>query len=257
MSLGCAHDLHATGIAGDPASPIHRLDPRAKLLGFGGITIVAVSAPLEAWASYAACALALTATAALARIQPRTIWSRARVVLPVVLFVALFLPFARKGGASVELGPVTVSEAGLATFATVSAKAVLGTVSAVMLGVTTSFPDVLHALERLRSPRLLVLIAAFMYRYLHVIAGEGRRMRAALVARGYRPDHALQAGAMGRVATALFLRSYERGERVHLAMLARGWSTNMPRLDPLVLTRADAVFALALLVVLLPVRVLA
>jgi len=140
-----------------------------------------------------------------------------------VLFVALFLPFARKGGGAIDLGPLTLSEAGLATCATVSAKAVLGTVSAVLLGATTSFPDVLHALERLRSPRLLVLIAAFMYRYLHVIAGEARRMRAALVARGYRPSHALQAGAMGRVATALFLRSYERGERVHLAMLSRGY----------------------------------
>ncbi len=257
MSLGCAHDLHATGVAGDPASPIHRLDPRAKLLGFAAVTVVAVSAPLSAWASYAACALVLAATAAAARVGPATIWARARVVLPVVLFVALFLPFARRGGATVDLGPLSASEAGLATFATVSAKAVLGTVSAVMLGATTGFPDVLHALERLRSPRLLVLIAAFMYRYLHVIAGEGRRMRAAVASRGYRPRHALHAAAMGRVATAMFLRSYERGERVHLAMLARGWSTAMPRLDPLVLRRADAVFLVALLFALLPVRVLA
>jgi cobalt/nickel transport system permease protein len=257
MSLGCAHDLHATGVAGDSSSRVHRLDPRAKLLGFAAITVIAVSAPLSAWASYAACAMALLVTAAVARVGPATIWARARIVLPVVVFVALFLPFARKGGAQIELGPLTVSEAGLATFATVSAKAVLGTVSAVMLGATTSYPDVLHALERLRSPRLLVLIAAFMYRYLHVIAGEGRRMRAALAARGYRPSHALQAAAMGRVATALFLRSYERGERVHLAMLARGWSTTVPRLDPLVLRRADVVFLFAVLVVLLPVRVLA
>jgi cobalt/nickel transport system permease protein len=257
MSLGCAHDLHATGVAGDPSSPIHRLDPRAKLLGFAAITVIAVSAPLSAWASYAACGLALAATAAMARVGPATIWSRARVVLPLVLFVAVFLPFARKGGAAIDLGPVTASEAGLATFATVSAKAVLGTVSAVMLGATTSFPDVLHALERLRSPRLLVLIAAFMYRYLHVIAGEGRRMRAAVAARGYAPRHALHAAAMGRVATAMFLRSYERGERVHLAMLARGWSTTVPRLDELALRRADAVFLVAVLVALLPVRVLA
>ena len=257
MSLGCAHDLHATGVAGDPASPIHRLDPRAKLLGFAAITVVAVSAPLSAWATYAACAVVLLAAAAVARVRPRTIWARARVVLPLVLFVALFLPFVRTGGGTVELGPLSLSEAGLETFATVSAKAALGTVSAVMLGATTSFPDVLHALERLRAPRLLVLIAAFMYRYLHVIAGEARRMRAALVARGYRPRHALQAGAMGRVATAMFLRSYERGERVHLAMLARGWTTTMPRLDDLALRRADIAFGAVLLVALLPVRVLA
>ena len=257
MSLGCAHDLHATGVAGDPGSPIHRLDPRAKLIGFAAITVTAVSAPLAAWPAYVACALALIATGCVARVGPRTVWTRARVVLPLVLFVALFVPFVRKGGGTVELGPFTMSEAGLATFATVASKAVLGTVSAVMLGATTAFPDVLHALERLRSPRLLVLIAALMYRYLYVIGDEARRMRAALVARGFSPRHVLQAAALGRVATAMFLRSYERGERVHLAMLSRGWSSAMPRLDPLVLRRADAAFVVLLALALIPARVLA
>ena len=123
-------------------------------------------------------------------------------------------------------------------------------------GRDDDFPDLLHALERLRAPRLLVLIAAFMYRYLFVIMDETRRMRAALAARGYRPRHALQAAALGRVATALFLRTYERGERVHLAMLARGWRNTMPRLDVLSFQRTDVYF-LALLAALLPLRIAA
>ena len=48
--------LHAAGVAGDPHSPIHRLDPRAKLIGLAGVTLVAVSTPLRAWPAYAACA---------------------------------------------------------------------------------------------------------------------------------------------------------------------------------------------------------
>ncbi len=256
MSLGCAHELHATGVAGNPRSAIHRLDPRAKLIGFAAITVVAVSTPLRAWPAYAACAVALVLAAAVAGVGPRTIWARTRIVLPLVLLVAVFVPFVRRGGATVDIGPLTVSEAGLETFATVSAKALVGTVSAVLLAATTSFPDLLHALEFLRAPRLLVLIAAFMYRYLFVIVDELRRMRAALVARGYRPRHALQAAALGRVATALFLRTYERGERVHLAMLARGWRHTMPRLDVLALQRADALF-LAAVAVLVPLRILA
>jgi cobalt/nickel transport system permease protein len=255
MSLGCAHELHATGISGDPASPIHRRDPRAKLLGLAGVTLVAVTTPLRAWPVYVACALALAAVALLARVRVGTLWTRARAVLPLVLFAGVFLPFVRAGGASVDLGPLTVSEAGLATFATVGVKALLGTVSAVLLGATTAFPDVLHALERLRAPRLLILIAAFMYRYLFVILDEARRMRAALAARGYAPRHALQAATLGRVVTAMFLRTYERAERVHLAMLARGWQQAMPRLDVLTFGRADAVF-LAALAALVPLRVL-
>lgn len=248
--------LHAAGVAGDPGSPIHRLDPRAKLVGFATITLVAVSTPLHAWPAYVAAAAALTAIAALGRVPARTIAARAKLVLPLVLFVALFVPFARHGD-PVELGPITVSQQGLATLATVSAKAILGTLSAVLLGATTSFPDVLHALERLKAPRLLVLIAAFMYRYLFVIAGEARRMRAALSARGYAPRHALQAQAIGRVATALFLRTYERAERVHLAMLARGWNQTMPRLNVLAYQRNDALFVAALATVLLTTRILA
>jgi len=203
-----------------------------------------------------ACAAALATVAALARVTPRTIWSRAKLVLPLVLFVALFVPFVRQGE-PVDLGPVTVSKEGLETLATVGAKAILGTLSAVLLGATTSFPDVLHALERLKAPRLLVLIAAFMYRYLFVIADEARRMKAALAARGYAPRHALQAQAIGRVATALFLRTYERAERVHLAMVARGWSQAMPRLDVLTFRRADAVFLTALATTLVTTRALA
>jgi cobalt/nickel transport system permease protein len=250
-----AQQLNA-GVAGDPRSPIHRLDPRAKLIGLAGVTLVGVSTPLDAWPAYVACAAVLVAVAAAGRISPRTLWTRTRVVLPLVLFVAIFVPFVREGD-PVDLGPVTVSQQGLETFATVSAKAILGTLSAVLLGATTSFPDVLHALERLKAPRLLVLIAAFMYRYLFTIVDEVQRMRAALAARGYAPRHALQAQAIGRVATALFLRTYERAERVHFAMLARGWGQNMPRLDALAFTRTDTLFLTTLAATLLTTRFLA
>jgi cobalt/nickel transport system permease protein len=180
---------------------------------------------------------------------------RARVVLPLVVFVAVFVPFVR-GGEQIDVGPLSLSKDGLSTFASVASKAAIGTVSAVLLGATTSFPDVLHGLERMRAPRLLVLIAAFMYRYLFVIADEARRMRVALAARGYRPRHALQAAAIGRVAISLFLRTYDRAERVYVAMLARGYSGSTPRLTALVFARADVLFLVAVGGALLPLRVL-
>jgi cobalt/nickel transport system permease protein len=247
--------LHESGLAGDPASRVHRLDPRAKIAGLAGITLVAVSTPPRSWPVLVACAAALAAIACVARVSPGVIWSRARVVLPLVIFVALFVPFVR-GGEKIDVGPLTLSRDGLTTFAAVSAKALVGTVSAVLLGATTSFPNVLHGLERMRAPRLLTLIAGFMYRYLFVIGGEVRRMRVALAARGYRPRHALQAAAIGRVATALFLRSYDRGERVYVAMLARGYRGATPRLRALAFARADVLFLTILAAALVPLRVL-
>jgi cobalt/nickel transport system permease protein len=248
--------LDRTGVAGDPESPVHRLDPRAKLAGLAGVTLVGVSTPLHAWPAFAACALVLAAVAGVAGIGPRLVWSRVRVIVPLVVFAAAFVPFVR-GGATVQAGPLSLSEAGLATFLLVSAKAAIGAVSAVLLGATTSFPEILHGLERLRAPRLLVVIAGFMYRYVFVIADETRRMRAALAARAYRPRHLGQVSALGRMVTALFLRSYERGERVYVAMLARGYAGTMPRLAVLAFRRADTAFLVALALTLLPLRVLA
>ena len=250
-----AHALDLTGLAGDPASPVHRLDPRAKIVGLVGVTVVAVSTPLSAWPVYLACAAALAVVAVVARVPAGVVWRRARVVLPLIVFVAVFLPFLRRGGAIHHLGPIAVSDAGLAVLAGVTAKATIGTVSAVLLGATTTFPSVLRGLEALRVPRLFTLIATFMYRYLFVIVEEVHRMRTALAARAYRPRHALHAGPIGRAVTALFLRTYGRGERVHLAMLARGYRGTMPQLTPLRFRAVDATFVAALAGSLVALRI--
>jgi cobalt/nickel transport system permease protein len=251
------HALELTGLAGDRCSPAHRLDPRAKIVGLLTVTLVAVSAPVGRWPAYAACGAVLGAYAGVARVTPRDLWRRVRLVLPLVLVLGALVPFVRTGGATYALGPLDVHQAGLETFGAVAAKATIGALSAALLGMTTTFPSVLRGLEALRVPRLLLLIAAFMYRYLFVIVAEAGRMRAALLARGYRPRHALQAGPMGRVATAMFLRTYGRGERVYLAMLARGYRGTMPHLTPLALARTDAVFVAAVAGCLVPVRLLA
>ena len=80
-------------------------------------------------------------------------------------------------------------------------------------------------------------------------------MRAALAAPRLRAPPRAAGAALGRVATALFLRTYERAERVHLAMLARGFARTMPRLDVLAFRRADALFVAALLAACSPIRV--
>jgi cobalt/nickel transport system permease protein len=115
-------------------------------------------------------------------------------------------------------------------------------------------PSIIRGLEAMRVPRLLILVATFMYRYLFVIAGELGRMRSALAARAYRPRHLLAIRPLGRMVAALFLRSYSRGERVYTAMLARGFTGEMPRLEPLRLGRPDAVFVALVAIALIPLR---
>ena len=109
-------------------------------------------------------------------------------------------------------------------FGAAAAKAAVGTLSAVLLAATTTVTAALEGLRRLRAPALLVAIAGVTWRYVFVLCDELARMRTALAARGHRPRHLLQAAAIGRLATALFLRAHARGERVHVAMAARGWT---------------------------------
>ena len=99
-----------------------------------------------------------------------------------------------------------------------------------MLAATTTPADLLRGLERLRVPKVLVSIAGFMVRYLTILTGEAERMRVARQSRGYEPRWLWQAGAMGASVGTLFVRAYERGERVHLAMCSRGYDGTMPEL---------------------------
>ena len=67
-----------------------------------------------------------------------------------------------------------------------------------------------------------------MLRYADLIVAEAARMRRARLSRGHDPRFLWQVGATARGVGALFVRAYERGERVHLAMLSRGFDGAMP-----------------------------
>ena len=224
-------------------SLVHHLDPRAKIIGLIGLTIVAVTTPAGAWLAYAAYALVLLSLIVLARLPLRFVLARMSVEVPFLVAAAL-LPLTAHNG--VILG------------GTVASKATIGVLSMVLLSATTPFPLLLRGFETLRAPKLLVLIVSFMWRYLHVIGDEVRRARLARLARGYNPRWLWQAGAIARHVATLFVRSFERGERVYLAMLGRGYTGTMPAAlgRPLTLAAMDAAFVAALAAVVLAVRIL-
>jgi cobalt/nickel transport system permease protein len=68
----------------------------------------------------------------------------------------------------------------------------------------------------------------FMIRYLDVVSDEMRRMKVARESRGFTARNVRHWPVLARSAGALFIRSYERGERVHLAMLSRGYTGTLP-----------------------------
>ena len=126
---------------------------------------------------------------------------------------------------------VTVSQPGLTAAWALLVKGTLGVLASLTLAATTEPRDLLAGLERLRVPSLLVQIMGFMVRYLDVVTDEMRRMRVARESRGFTARDVRHWPVIARSAGALFIRSYERGERVHLAMLSRGYTGTLPRLS--------------------------
>ncbi|MEZ5257600.1 MAG: cobalt ECF transporter T component CbiQ [Ilumatobacteraceae bacterium] len=192
--------------------------------------------PAAFWAFAIHAAVALT-VASLAGLPPHRLARRLVVELPFVAF-AVLLPIVGRGERTSVLG-VSLSVAGLWAAWNILAKAPLGVVASVVLASTTPVPRLLRGLERLRVPSLFVAICGFMVRYADVLTNELHRMRIARISRGDDPRWIWQARAVAGTAGALFVRSYERGERVHLAMLSRGFDGRLPEVDDRRATRRD------------------
>lgn len=224
MSGGHTHQLYV-----EHETLVHRLPPQCKLIAVLTFVIAVVSTPRSVVWPYAVYAGALAAVAVLARIPAPLILRRMVVEVPFVVF-ALLLPVISRGPRVDVLG-VSMSESGLAAAGILLAKGTLGVVASILLAATTRPRDLLLGLQHLRMPQLLVQIMTFMFRYVEVVLAEMGRMRVARESRGFRARNLGQLRALAHSAGALFIRCFERGERVHLAMLSRGYSGRLPTLD--------------------------
>lgn len=223
MGAGHAHALYV-----HEHSTVHRMAPEAKLFStVAFVAVVALTPRTAVWAFLAYAGL-LAIVAVVSHVSLRFIALRLVAVIPFILF-AFLIPFVASGERIDVLG-VSVSEAGLWGAWNIIAKATIGASAAILLAATTDVPDLLRGMSALRIPRVLISIAGFMIRYLELIADEVGRVRVAMRARGYHPRWLWQARPIGAAAGALFVRSYERGERIYGAMLARGYDGAMPDL---------------------------
>ena len=222
MGAGHGHKLHYHG-----HSVVHRAPAHLKLVGLVVFMLAVVATPSDRYAGFAGWAAVLLTVVACSRVPPAYLGRRMVVEVPFVVF-ALLLPFVATGPRTELLG-LTVSEPGLVAAAGLLMKGTLGVLAALTLAATTEPDDLLRGLQRLRVPDPLVQIMGFMIRYLDVVTAEMGRMLTAMRSRGYDPRSPRHWPVLARSLGALFIRSYERGERVHLAMLSRGYTGTLPR----------------------------
>jgi cobalt/nickel transport system permease protein len=238
VGAGHAHPLYVPG-----ASPLHRAPPQCKIAASLLFVFAVVATPREAVWAYGVYALLLLGLARVGRLPLPLLARRLVIEVPFVLF-AVLLPVVGQGERIEVLG-LPLAREGLWAAWNILVKGTLGVTASLIVAATTPVPELLRGLERLRLPRAFTTIAGFMVRYADVIADELRRMRIARLSRGYDPRWIWQARAVAATAGALFIRSYERGERVYLAMVSRGYAGSMPVLDDLAATRRQWLAALA------------
>lgn len=261
--------LHALDTYLPGNSPVHRLDPRVKLVLTVLFILTAALTPDRAWPAFGLLeGLVLTAIL-LSRVGLGIVQKRSALALPFLL-AALTVLFARPGDAGGRIVPLpgtlwAVSEAGLWRLLSIAARSYLSVQAAVLLAATTQFPDLLWGMRALRVPRILVAVSGFLYRYLFVLADEARRMMQAREARSAVPAGQRGGGTVlwrarvtGAMAGTLFLRAYERSERIWNAMVGRGYDGEVRVLSAPTLRPSDwrvgIVGGLLLLLILIVVR---
>lgn len=232
---------HGTG-------PLYRLDARVKLLVTVGFALAVTLVREGDWRALTGFALLVAAAIALSRLPLPLVLRRSALALP---FVAVTIPllFTRPGETlfTVTGSGWTASRAGAVAVASIMLRSWLAVLMAVVLTGVTRPLDLIRALEQLKLPRVLTATVLFMYRYLAVIGEEGQRLLRARAARSAAAGDGRRAGGsiawrarvLGAMVGSLFVRSFERGERVYMAMRARGYDGTLRRLHETPLGRGD------------------
>lgn len=190
------------------------------------LVLVVVATPREAFWAYAAYAAGIALLALVGGVPVAVLGRRLVIELPFLIFI-VSLPFLARGE-RVDVMGMSLSIEGLWAAWNILIKATLGAAAMILLAATTPITSILQGMQRLRVPAVLVSVAGFMVRYGDVVTSEMRRMKVARESRGYDARWWWQAKAVAWSAGTLFIRSYERGERVYLAMLSRGYTRAMP-----------------------------
>lgn len=211
-------------------SVVTRRSPTARLLMTVIVAAGAAVLPLGAWPQMVALGLLVVALAALARIRPGPFLARLMPPLAFVLLVSLAVLVLAPGEAVARVGPLRVTDAGLLRFGSAAGRGAIALGAAVVLVSTTSFPEIVRALRRLRLPELVTTSLSLAYRYVYILNDEVARLRRAAASRnaaaGATPRRRLMVG----MTSAALQRSFLRSERVHQAMMSRGYRGELPAL---------------------------
>ncbi|MBD1849339.1 cobalt ECF transporter T component CbiQ [Leptolyngbya sp. FACHB-711] len=211
-------------------TPWHRLIPRTRVICALLFVFATALTPNGRWLTWLVYGLGLLSLILTARLTLPVLLRRVAVEFTFVGVVIVGTLFREGGTVLWQWGWLKVTTVGLTVLGSVALKALLSLLMLNLLVLTTSIPALLNALADLKMPPLLIAIIASMYRYINVLVDEFNTMRRAAQSRNLLNHRGRQRLVFGNMIGSLFVRTYERGDRIHQAMLSRGYQ-NIPPLQ--------------------------
>ena len=224
-------------------SIIHRLDPRIRV---GLTSVYAFVVALSYRFSVLIIALVISALlVVISQVSLIQILKRMLLVNALILLLWLLLPFTFKGDVLAHMGSLAIYRPGVVLAAQITLKSNAILLAFIALVATMPFATVGHALYRLRVPEKIVYLLLMTYRYIFVIEQEYQRLVRATKIRGFRPGtNANTYRTYAYIVGMLFVRAAARAERVHQAMLCRGFKDKFYSLHEFQIGSASWIFTL-------------
>ena len=220
-------------------SPLHRIDPRVKL-----ITTIAFIAAVVSFNKYAVTDLIpffcfpiiLIISGGL---PAGYIFKKVLLISPFAVLVGIFNPVF-DSSIMYHIGSVGIS-GGWVSFASILLRFILTVTSALALVALTGFNSVCLALERFSVPKPFIVQLMFLYRYMFVLTEELERMVRARAARSF-SGQGMHFKTFVSIIGHLLLRTLDRAERVYRAMCCRGFDGHIRIMKSLSINFKDVVF---------------
>ncbi len=233
----------------------HRLDPRVKIVVvFLFSAMVAVCDQFQVLAG--AVLLSLLAVMPI-RVPLSEIFKRLLPVNLMMVFLWLFLPFTFTGEPLFSSGPLVVTREGVLYAIRISIKSNAMMLMLIALVASTSIFTVGHAMHEMGIPKRLVHLFFFTYRYIHVIYREYIRTANSMKIRGFVPENSLHTyKTLAYMVGMLLVKSFDRAQRVHNAMVCRGFKGDLYSLRKFSFKRKDAVALVLMLTVMVLLGIL-
>jgi len=214
-------------------SPLHKIDARIKIITFISCILFTIFTPVEAFGCFSLYIIILMTLVFVSKLPVSFVLRRSLVIIPFVLLISLFNLAVNKD---------------ILFFLNILIKAYISILCMILLSSTTRFDELLKGMQSLKCPKLIIMILSFMYRYTFILLDEILRMKRAKESRQIqKATNWFEIKTIAQMIGSLFVRSYERGERVYYAMCSRGFKGDVITNTHFKLKRQDLIFMFSII----------